>query len=235
MIATPPRVDLSYTLSAPILFRHDALGAADRIGFELPDLAGTELDGRTLIRYPRWGSSAFLGSYRKALERETKRSVNKDPSLMWGVSVDEDGCPLPRVQRMAEKIFEGTNERVLSRLLENLIDGTKALRTARNYIDGIQLDFMKGGGVDFRSNGRVEKREPVKASFGFIVSGKPRVEIKTRLPGGIKTRVEVPLGATGIRTTLSRKLTHRMRGTLGAGVEDSGEDRWVSMGLEFKF
>jgi hypothetical protein len=130
-------------------------------------------------------------------------------------------------------------------MLENLVSEAPSLKAARDYIDGVQLDLMKGGGVDFRSgeDGKVGDRpgqtdregRHVSASFGLVVSSKPRVEMKTTLVGGIKARVEIPLGSTGIRTTFSRKLTSRVSGKLGAGIEDSGEDRWLSMGLEVKF
>ena len=230
-IAAQPHVELAPDVHSPFLYRHGSLGRTGREGrIELQAIA---IEAGSLFRTPK-RSTAFLGSYSKALERETERSVDKDPSLQWSVSVDEDGTPIPRVQRMAEKIFDGAHERLLTRVLENLISEARPLKAARDYIDGVELDIVKGGGVDFRAGETGRERKPVSASFGLVVAESPRVEIRTTL-AGLKTRVEIPLGSTGIRATLSRKLTHSISGKLGAGYEDSGEDRWLSMGLEIKF
>jgi len=231
------RVFASFS-SSPIFFRHDIAGGA-RAEKGLADdslrLHGTTAGLITPVPDPRLSGLPLLDRYRQALERETRRLLDKDPSILWSNEVDDEGYPARQVQRKAEKIFEGANGRLVSRIAEDLIEDAGSLRTARDYVDGIRLDVRTGGGVGVRS-GRSDHEIPgVAASFGLIALGNPRIEARATLPGGIRTRVELPLRDPGVRATLSRALGARMRGTLGLGVEDSGQNKWVSAGVEIRF
>ena len=227
----------SFSLS-PIFFRHDIEGGA-RVEKGLADgslrLRGSTAGLITPAPDPRLSGLPLVDRYRQALERETRRLIDRHPSILWSDTVDDEGYPARQVQRKAEKIFEGANGRLLSRIAEDLIEDAGSLRTAREYVDGIRLDVRTGGGVGVRS-GRSDHDAPgVAASFGLIALGSPRIEARATLPGGIRTRVELPLRNPGMRATLSRALGARLRGTLGLGVEDSGQDRWVSAGVEIRF
>src|SRR5262249_21387118 len=142
------------------------------------------------------------------------------------------------------RIFEGANSRLMSDTLQRALEQTVALRRARTYLDGIRLDLLSGGGMKVgpgidvatpRAGGSGPGDTEPRASFGFMMVGHPRIEMHTTLPGSIQTRVELALTSPGIRATLSRRLTPMLRGTLGAGIEDSGSDKWLSAGIGVRF
>jgi len=195
---------------------------------------------------PRSTVPSLLGRYRLALERESRRTLDKDPSVFWTDPmtdpIDDDALLVRRAQREAEKIFAGANGRVITQIAEAMIQESSRLRSAREYVDGIRLDVMNGGNLRVRGNGirsgdevAGPKEAGVAASFGLVLAGNPRVEMRTLLPGQIKARVDMTLASPGVRTTFSRKLTPNLRGNLSGGWEDSGNDRWVSATLEMKF
>lgn len=228
--------------TTPLSFRFDIAG---RSGVASPGdfvADGFDLSVFSLARTTQTSGFALLGRYRSALERESRRLLEKDPSIFRVETVDQDGYPIHRVQRNAMRIFQGANSRMLSQMLELAIEETAALRHAQAYVEGVRFDVMSGGGVRM-DGGSPERRgftaaeadESVAASFGLVIVGRPRLELATVLPGGIRTRVEVPLTSPGIRTTMSRRLTPNLRGTLSGGVEDAGSDRWISAGVAIRF
>ncbi|HET9480796.1 MAG TPA: hypothetical protein VFP98_03495, partial [Candidatus Polarisedimenticolia bacterium] len=163
--------------------------------------------------------------------------VDKDPSVLTVDPLDEEGFPERRAQRHAERIFEGAGERTLSIFVERLVGEAAALQAARAYLDGIRLDIGKDGAVGVNTGKRSREAEAA-ASVSLIVLGKPRVEVRSTLPGDIRARLELPLldGVTsGARVSLSRQMNPGLRGTLGAGFEDSGRGSWVSAGVEVRF
>lgn len=215
---------------------------------DLPAQAARERDASQGRLHP--GEAAvrpgLLSRYRIALERESRRSLDRDPSIFWAESHDEDGYPMGRARREARRIFDGANGRIISEIAEDLIQEAVALRTARAYLDGVRLDVMKEGGVLVRAGrgegsfqGREEVPGPagpgVKASFGLVGLGAPRFEFQTTMPGDIRTRIEVPLASPGIRATFSRRITSNLRGTLALGTEDAGAEQWVTAGLGVRF
>jgi len=219
------------TKSVPLSFRATAAGLSGRAGSLGSDLAA--FDGSALVRRPDSPGSALLNRYHTALQRESRRALEKDPSIFWGVKIDEEGYPQGSVRREATRIFSGANNRVMSQLLETMLRDTK-LGGVRQYVEGIRLDVLHDGGVKMGAGGD-DAGQNVKASVGLIALGSPRVELRTTLPGAIRARVEVPLISPGIRASVSRKLANNVRGTLSGGYEDSGDDRWVSAGLEIRF
>jgi len=190
----------------------------------------------------------LVGRYRMALEKESRRRLDKDPAGLFLLQTDdEDGNPVQRSRREAKKIFGGATGRLLSEFVEVIVEDAVALQTAKDYIQGIRLDVMAGGDMRFQAgqddtpyraqddSPRSARDAKVAASFGLIAIGHPRIEMRTTLPGDIRTRVEVPLTEAGIRATFSRRLNSHLRGTLSAGVEDSGADKWATLGLGIKF
>lgn len=188
----------------------------------------------------------LLARYRLALERESRRTIDRDASLFWADSGDEDGNPVQRAQREARRIFEGANGRVLSQFAESLVEDAASLRAARDYVEGVRFDVMNGGGLRFQAGGndrsaaaRDEETgdtgDRVAASFGLIALSSPRLEVRTSLPGGIRSRLEVPLTTPGLRASFSRRLAANLRGTMSFGVEDSGADRWMTATLGARF
>ncbi|HZI93621.1 MAG TPA: hypothetical protein VFE84_05230 [Patescibacteria group bacterium] len=226
--------------SAPLSFRVETLEATRSMDAVL-DSASFSLPGQAQVV-----RQALLGRYRSALERESRRFLEKNPSLLQTDAtevVDGDGNPRRGQRRDATRIFQGANNRVLSEILEDALDDTVSLRRARAFLDGVRFDVMSGGRMRMGSAAREEPartgagqtQDSVAASFGLIVIGHPRLEMRTELPGGVRARIEVPLASPGIRATLSRRITSNLRGTLSAGVEDSGSERWISAGMAVRF
>ncbi|HEY3175223.1 MAG TPA: hypothetical protein VGK94_05620 [Candidatus Polarisedimenticolia bacterium] len=188
----------------------------------------------------------LLSRYQLALERESRRTLDRDPFIFLAGSRDEDGYLLRRARREAQRVFDGANGRLISDIAEDLIQEAVALRTARAWVEGVRFDVMSAGGVRVRAGhdeGSPRGREEdagsnglgVKASLGLVALGAPRLEIRTTIPGDIRTRIEVPLSSPGIRAAFSRRVTSSLRGTLSLGVEDAGADLWVTAGLGVRF
>jgi hypothetical protein len=189
---------------------------------------------------------ALLGRYRTALERESRRFLERNPSLLQADAteiIDGDGNPRRGQRRDATRIFQGANNRLLSEILEDALDETVSMRRARACLEGVRFDVLDGGRMRMGSPTKDEggrgaagpSEDAVAASFSMIVIGRPRLEMRTDLPGGIRARIEVPLASPGVRATLSRRITSNLRGTLSAGVEDSGSERWISAGMAVRF
>ena len=223
----------SAPLRFPLSFGAQPNGAPSAMGLS-PEPLKITAQGIRLAGPNPPRSMQLLDRYRQALERESRRALDKDPSLFWTAAMDEEGYPERRSQRRAVQIFEGANGRLLTRLLEDALAETEALRATKSYIEGIRLDVRKGGGVKLAAEG-LTRDAATKASFGLLLTSNPRLEVTSTLPGGFKGRLEVPLRQSGVRATISRPIAFGMRGTLSAGQEDSSESRWVSLGLEIKF
>ncbi|HKY30984.1 MAG TPA: hypothetical protein VJV23_00490 [Candidatus Polarisedimenticolia bacterium] len=193
-----------------------------------------------LFRRDPGPAPSMFSEYRKALEKESRRLREKHPSAFWNEDLDEDGYPLRgvgKVQRDARRIFEGAGSRVATRWLEDQLDDSPGARAARSYIEGLRMDLRRGGGLRVQAGDRAPAREErdSAASVTVMVAGRPRIELRSQLPGDIRARVEVPLGSLGFRATMSRRFAAGIKGTLSGGVEDGGDDRWVSAGIEIGF
>lgn len=189
----------------------------------------------------------LLGRYRMALEKESRRKLDRDPGLFLVQADDEEGNPVKRVRNEARRIFGGATGRLLSDFAELLIEDAVALQAAKSYVQGIRLDVMSGGNVRFQA-GRDEREsrfpddltrtargDGVAASFSLIAIGSPRLEMRATLPGAVRTQIELPLSEPGLRATFSRRLSSHLRGTLSVGVEDSGSDKWATVGVGVRF
>jgi len=188
----------------------------------------------------------LLGRYRMALEKESKRRMDKDAGLFI-LQDDEDGNPVKRTRTEAKRIFGGATGRLLNDFAEILLEDVTGLRVARDYVQGIRVDVMSGGGMRFKAGQddslprvqddpmKTSRGNSVAASFGLVAIGSPRFEIRATLPGAIRTQVELPLTDPGIRATFSRKLTAHVRGTFSTGIEDSGADKWATLGFGIRF
>ena len=177
----------------------------------------------------------FFSPYRKALERESRRMVDRHPSLSWTDAVDEDGYPLrgaDRLQRDARRLFGGAGNRMMSGWLEKLVEGSAGGRAARGALEGLRMDVRRGGGVGMGA-GAARDSSDIAASVSVMVMGRPRIEVRSTLPWDLKARIEVPLNASGMRATVSRKFTSGLRGTFTMGAED--DERWLSAGVEIDF
>ena len=217
---------------APILFRGAAPGKTSGLSAFQGLAADIQIDPSSLLRQPE-PSSTLLKQYSEALSRESRRSMERDPSVFWNDLSDEEGYLEQRARRTAEKIFGGASSRVASDVLERMIEGAAGLRSTREFLEGVRLDVRRGGGVEF-GKGQGQDRADVAARFSLVVAGSPRLELRTTL-GGFRTRLEIPLSSPGIRATLSRPLGGHARANLSAGVEDSGEDRWISANVGLRF
>lgn len=202
--------------------------------------AGREGEGVLEIALPRhdWSSGRqdLLGRYRKALERECERRSERDPTLGWAGNGDDEGYPARRTRREAERIFDGANSRLLSHFLERVVEQAAALRAARDYVDGLSLDVRKGGGVHVaHAHDEADDAEKPVTRFTLVAIGSPRLEMRSRLPRDLDARVELSLSNPGVSASLTRRFTRVLKGRLGAGIEDSGQDRWISAGVEIRF
>lgn len=192
-------------------------------------------------------SPGMLSRYRMALEKETRRRLDRDPELFMLQAEDEDGNPVKRSRTEAKRIFGGATGRLISEFAEMLVEDAGALRVAKDYVQGISFDVMSGGDVRFKAGRdesatrvqddsvRAGRGNDVAASFSVIAIGSPRVEMRATLPGSIRAQIELPLTEAGLRATFSRRITSRLRGTFSAGIEDSGADTWATLGLGVKF
>lgn len=235
-----PLSDLLLVESAPLSFRIEPLGTVGSMDAAFD---------ATVFRLPRQTvvvRQALLGRYRAALERESRRFLERNPSLLQvdaAEVVDGDGNPRRGLRRDATRIFQGANNRLLSEILEDALDETASLRSARACLAGVRFDVMSGrrtrvGSSTPDQNPRSNAGQPedaAAASFSMIVVGRPRLEMRAELPGGIRASIEVPLASPGVRATLSRRFTSNLRGTLSAGVEDSGAEHWISAGMAVRF
>ncbi len=176
----------------------------------------------------------LLGRYRSALVKECARRSHRDPTLGWAGTVDVEGYPARRTRRQAERIFDGANNRLLSQFLEQVVEQMSTLRAARDYVDGVSLDVSKGGGLHVAHTARDDDERPV-TRFTLVAIGSPRLEMRSRLQGRLDARVELSLTSPGVSASLTRRFARCLKGRLGAGVEDSGQDRWVSAGVEIRF
>jgi len=186
---------------------------------------------------PEWRPAGqdFLGLYRSALMKESRRRGTRDDTLGWTEPADEEGYPARRARRQAERIFEGANNRLLSHFLDRVVGQAAALRAARDYVDGVSLDVAKGGGVRVARQGRGDDDDPPAARFTFVAIGDPHVEMRSRMRGNIEARVELSLASPGVSASLTRRIARGIKGRLGAGYEDGGQDRWISAGLQLRF
>ncbi len=232
----PAETDGRRTFRSALLFRPDTVFESRRRTVALqPD---NQLESHSLGLPARdlpvrAGKVSFLEQYRKALEQESRRLVDRDPSLHWAHWIDDAEDPHRTSSREAQRVFDRAHERILSKMLEGLIDGTATLKAVSDYVDGIRLDVKKGGGVEVGSTLSEAERSNAHASFAFIVAGKPRIEMKTRLAGTIRTDVEIPITSVGFRTSMSQRLTNNLSGGIKLGMEE--DDRWVSLALEYRF
>ena len=189
-----------------------------------------------LLKAPPVQESTLFSQYRQALERESRRLVDRNPTVFSDTSVDEEGYPLrgsDRVQRDARRLFGGASSRVMSGWVEKLLDSSAGGRAARGAIEGLRLDVRKGGSVGV-SAGAARESNDIKASVGFVLLGRPRMEVRSTLPGNLRTRLEIPLDSLGFRATMSHKFTSTgWRSTFTLGSEE--DDRWVSAGFEVDF
>jgi len=233
-----PHAGISTPLLAPL-----AAGPLLRFesGFAMPgEPFGRAGDGLFEIALPRhdWSSGRqdLLARYRRALERECERRSERDPTLGWAGNGDDEGYPARRTRREAERIFDGANSRLLSHFLDQVVEQAAALRAARDYVDGLSLDVRKGGGVHVAHarDGNADTEKSV-TRFTLVAIGSPRLEMRSRLRRELDARVELSLSNPGVSASLSRRFTRVLKGRLGAGIEDSGQDRWISAGLEIRF
>jgi len=187
---------------------------------------------------------SLMKMYRDALMQETRRSMRRDPSLFWNESFDgvdadiHEGFTMHRARRSAEKIFGEAHQELLADALNHLIETTEPLNALNRRIRGVDFNVRAAGSqtmmpFDIDAPSRDARRPSTKVSF--VVSNKPRLEMERMLPGGIKASVEIPLASPGLRTTFSKQIAGSMRGTFGFGVEDMGEEYWVSAGLRCGF
>jgi len=186
---------------------------------------------------------SLMKLYRDALMAETRRSMRRDPSLFWlesfeGADADlHEGLTMHRARRSAERIFGEAHEELMADALNHVIETTGPLNALNARIRGVDFRVRAGSSRSTITYGdvpvREERREGTKVSF--VVSNKPRLEMERLLPGNIKASVEIPLANPGLRTTFSRPIAGAMRGTLSFGVEDMGEEYWVSAGLRCGF
>ncbi|MGH9866734.1 MAG: hypothetical protein ACREAA_01020 [Candidatus Polarisedimenticolia bacterium] len=189
-----------------------------------------------LLKAPAQQESSLFTQYRQALERESRRLADRNPTMFSDASVDEDGYPLrgsDRVQRDARRLFGGASSRVMSGWVEKLLDGSAGGRAARGAIEGLRVDLRRGGSVGVGAGPARESSNDVKASLGVVLLGRPRLEVRSTLPGNLRTRVEIPLDSLGVRATLSHKFTTGWRSTFTLGSEE--DERWVSAGFEVDF
>ncbi len=216
-----------------LVFRHNSITVATPGStLEIPRLT---LEARELIAPVAPTRSGLLSRYQKALEGEGRRFMTKDAWMVWGAVEDEEGNRPPRLQRQAERIFSRANGRALSQLLEEMAVRSPALRDARDYVEGVRLDLIPGQGMDLRVGGPESRGSRSGASVGLVALGDPRIEVSGRMGSGLKARLELPLAGDGVRATLSLPLASRVRCTLDAGREGSGEGTWLSAGIDLKF
>lgn len=188
-----------------------------------------------LRRAPQPAESTLFSQYRKALEKESRRMVDRNPSLSWSEAVDEDGYPLrgaDRQQRDARRLLGGAGNRLMSGWLERLVEVSSGMRAARGAVEGLRFDVRRGGGVGMGA-GPARDSSEIATSLSVMVLGRPRLEMRSSLPWDLKARVEVPLDASGLRATLTRKFATGCRATFTMGSED--DERWVSAGVGVDF
>lgn len=187
---------------------------------------------------------SLMKMYRDALMQETRRSMRRDPSLFWHESFDavgadiHEGFTMHRARRSAEKIFGEAHQELLANALNHLIETTEPLNALNRRIRGVDFHVRAAGSqsmmlADMDAPSRGARQPSTKVSF--VVSNKPRLEMERLLPGGIKASVEIPLASPGLRTTFSKQIAGSMRGTFSFGVEDMGEEYWVSAGVRCGF
>src|SRR5687767_12921395 len=115
--AAEPAGNVLGRLAPPISWRSDG---RDPLSADAP---AQRVQASGLLRAaPKPGAEpTFFSQYRKALERESRRMVDRNPSLSWNDAVDEDGYPLrgaDRLQRDARRLFGGAGNRMMSGWLE---------------------------------------------------------------------------------------------------------------------
>lgn len=196
---------------------------------DLDELSGMRFGGQFQA------SPTLLGRYRQALERESQRLRFKDPTQGWLTDKDEDETPAEDARRQAGRLFRGASNRILSQTLEKLVEESAPLRQVRDYAEGVRFDVRRGGGVTVGAGRGAEPAANIAARFNLVVGSKPRVEMRSTLPGGIRTRLEMTLTSPGLRASFSRRLSGHFNGTLAGGYEDGGEERWFSAGLGVTF
>ena len=238
-----PDRDFTFLTAAPVRF--SGLQGSD--GVQL-DLGPTGYDARAMLADAQRQAArpSLLKLYRDALMTETRRSMRRDPSLFWVESFDNaagadihEGFTMNRVRKSAEKIFGEAHQELLAGALNHLIETSEPLSALNRKIRGIDFRVRADASrsdilpFDGENSSRSGRRDDTNVSF--VVSNHPRLAMETRLPGRIKASVELPLLSPGIRTTFSRSFTGTMRGTLSMGVEDMGENYWVSAGLRCGF
>jgi len=230
--ALPGPVRTSWSHVPPLRFGREEPGRIDSV-FGSAGSAGIEAS----FALPEWRPAGqdLLGMYRSALMKESRRRGSRDDTLGWTEPADEEGYPARRARRQAERIFEGANNRLLSHFLDRVVGQTAALRAARGYVDGVSLDVAKGGGVRVARQGRGDDDDPPAARFTFVAIGDPHVEMRSRILGNVEARVELSLASPGVSASLTRRFARGVKGRLGAGYEDSGQDRWISAGLQLRF
>ena len=237
-----PDRDFTFLTGAPVRF--SGLEGSD--GVQL-DLGSAGYDARAMLADAQRQAArpSLLKLYRDALMTETRRSMRRDPSLFWVESFDDavganihEGIPMNRMRKSAEKIFGEAHQELLAGALNHLIETSEPLSALNRKIRGIDFRVRADASrsdilpFDGETSSRSDRRDDTNVSF--VVSNHPRLAMETRL-GRIKTSVELPLLSPGIRTTFSTSFTSTMRGTLSMGVEDMGEDYWVSAGLRCGF
>ena len=237
-----PDRDFTFLTAAPVRF--SGLQGSD--GVQL-DLGSAGYDARAMLADAQRQAArpSLLKLYRDALMTETRRSMRRDPSLFWVESFDNavgadihEGFTMNRVRKSAEKIFGEAHQELLAGALNHIIETSEPLSALNRKIRGIDFRVRADGSrsdispFDGETSSRSGRRDDTNVSF--VVSNHPRLAMETRL-GRIKASVELPLLSPGIRTTFSTPFTSTMRGTLSMGVEDMGEDYWVSAGLRCGF
>ncbi len=239
--------DLTFLSAAPVRF--SAFGPVQGSGGALLDLeAGGLHDMRTMLANAQRQAAgpSLMKLYRDALMTETRRSMRRDASLFWLESFDDavgadvhEGFTMNRARRSAERIFGEAHQELLAGALNHVIETSEPLNALNSRIRGIDFNVRAGASrsdisrFDSEVSSRSGRRDATNVSF--VVSNKPRLTMETRLPGRIKASVEVPLLSPGLRTTFTRPFTSAMRGTFSFGVEDMGEEYWVSAGVRCGF
>lgn len=213
-------------------------GVARTEGFSFDLAAGRiALDSRSESRIgvPSPQPVGLVGRYGQALERETRRMNDRDSLQRRVALVDDDESPAPGVQREARRLVSGANGRILTQLVDRILEASSTLQQARDYAEGVRLDVRRGGGVTLGAGKGTEPAPDIAARFTFLVGSNPRVEMRSTLPGNLKTRVELSLVNPGLRAAFSRPISSHLSGSLAGGYEEGGEDRWLSAGVGIKF
>ena len=233
---------VAWRSSAPVRFSGlgPLQGPAGSLDFQA---AGYDARSMMMEAQRQAAGPSLMKMYRDALMQETRRSMRRDPSLFWQESFDavgadiHEGFTMYRARRSAEKIFGEAHQDLLADALNHLIETSEPLNALNNRIRGVDFHVRAAGSQsalnDMDTPTRGPRRAPTKVSF--VVSNRPRLEMERMLPGRIKASVEIPLASPGLRTTFSRQIAGSMRGTLSFGVEDMGEEYWVSAGVRCGF